>query len=79
LALEDQQKEIEAYRQEDGLLLSENLDYSRMPFLSVEVRERLAAVRPRSIVHQRARKFVANSLCLGGSEKPGGHNTGCNP
>jgi len=47
--LQDQKKEIEAYRRDNELCLPEDLDYTALGFLSAEVRERLGKVRPTSL------------------------------
>lgn len=44
-----QASDLALYRRESEMVLPENLDYDRMPFLSNEARSRLKQVRPRSI------------------------------
>jgi tRNA uridine 5-carboxymethylaminomethyl modification enzyme len=49
--LSRQAADIAAYRRDEGLELPEGLDYSRLPGLSVEVRQKLNSARPRTIGH----------------------------
>jgi tRNA uridine 5-carboxymethylaminomethyl modification enzyme len=49
--LSRQAADIAAYRRDEGLELPEMLDYSRLPGLSVEVRQKLSSARPRTIGH----------------------------
>jgi tRNA uridine 5-carboxymethylaminomethyl modification enzyme len=49
--LSRQAADIAAYRRDEGLELPEVLDYSRLPGLSVEVRQKLSSARPRTIGH----------------------------
>lgn len=52
VVLDEQAKEIELYRCSSSATveLAPDLDYERMAFLSIEVRERLAQLRPRRLV-----------------------------
>ena len=47
--LSRQAADIAAYRRDEGLVLPEELDYSVLPGLSNEAKQRLQAVRPRTI------------------------------
>jgi tRNA uridine 5-carboxymethylaminomethyl modification enzyme len=47
--LERQSADVAAYRRDEGLELPETLDYAAMTALSMEVRQKLAAIRPRTI------------------------------
>jgi tRNA uridine 5-carboxymethylaminomethyl modification enzyme len=49
--LSRQAADIAAYRRDEGLELPEGLDYSQLPGLSVEVRQKLNSARPRTIGH----------------------------
>lgn len=44
-----QASDLALYKRESEMILPENLDYDRMPFLSNEARSRLKQVRPRSV------------------------------
>jgi tRNA uridine 5-carboxymethylaminomethyl modification enzyme len=44
-----QAADIAAYRRDESLSLPENVDYSELPGLSNEVRQKLEAVRPRTV------------------------------
>ena len=44
-----QEKQVEEFRKEEARLLPENLDYAAIPGLRLEAREKLAAIRPRSL------------------------------
>jgi tRNA uridine 5-carboxymethylaminomethyl modification enzyme len=47
--LDRQAADIEAYRRDEALLLPTDLDYGAVPSLSIEVREKLAEARPRTL------------------------------
>jgi len=47
--LERQAADVAAYRRDESLELRDDLDYSAMPGLSMEVRQKLQAIRPRTI------------------------------
>src|SRR5205085_3132432 len=47
--LERQSADVAAYRRDEGLELPEALDYASMSALSMEVRQKLEAIRPRTI------------------------------
>jgi tRNA uridine 5-carboxymethylaminomethyl modification enzyme len=47
--LERQAADVAAYRRDESLELPENLDYSQVPGLSNEVRQKLQSIRPRTI------------------------------
>ncbi len=47
--LDRQAADVAAYRRDEGVELPEDLDYAAMTALSMEVRQRLEAVRPRTI------------------------------
>jgi tRNA uridine 5-carboxymethylaminomethyl modification enzyme len=47
--LERQASDVAAYRRDESLELPENLDYSQVPGLSNEVRQKLQSIRPRTI------------------------------
>src|SRR5690606_32514986 len=47
--LDRQAADIEAYRRDEGFALPEGLDYSALPGLSHELRQKLEALRPRTI------------------------------
>jgi len=47
--LERQSADVAAYRRDEGLELPDTLDYAAMTALSMEVRQKLAAIRPRTI------------------------------
>ncbi len=47
--VERQAEDVARYRQEDALLLPDDLDYGSLPGLSVEIRQKFSAVRPRSL------------------------------
>jgi tRNA uridine 5-carboxymethylaminomethyl modification enzyme len=47
--LSRQAADIAAYRRDEGLELPESLDYSQLPGLSIEARQRLDVARPRTI------------------------------
>jgi tRNA uridine 5-carboxymethylaminomethyl modification enzyme len=47
--LSRQAADIAAYRRDESLQLPESLDYSQLPGLSNEVRQKLAAARPATI------------------------------
>jgi len=47
--LERQAADVAAYRRDESLALRDDLDYSAMPGLSMEVRQKLQAIRPRTI------------------------------
>src|SRR5207237_5719586 len=47
--LERQSADVAAYRRDEGLELPEALDYARMTALSMEVRQKLQSIRPRTI------------------------------
>jgi len=49
--LSRQAADIAAYRRDEGLELPEGLDYSQLPELSAEVRQKLNSARPRTIGH----------------------------
>jgi tRNA uridine 5-carboxymethylaminomethyl modification enzyme len=49
--LSRQAADIAAYRRDEGLELPEGLDYSQLPGLSAEVRQKLNSARPRTIGH----------------------------
>ncbi len=49
--LSRQSADIAAYRRDDGFALPDNLDYAALPGLSNEVKQKLAAQRPRTIGH----------------------------
>ena len=49
--LSRQAADIAAYRRDEALALPENLDYSQLPGLSIEARQRLDVARPRTIGH----------------------------
>jgi tRNA uridine 5-carboxymethylaminomethyl modification enzyme len=49
--LSRQAADIAAYRRDEALELPESLDYSQLPGLSIEVRQKLNSVRPRTIGH----------------------------
>jgi len=49
--LSRQAADIAAYRRDEGLELPEGLDYSQLPGLSAEVRQKLSSARPRTIGH----------------------------
>ncbi len=44
-----QQKQVEEFRREESRLLPEDLDYNRITGLRLEARQKLSAIRPRSI------------------------------
>ena len=44
-----QEKQVEEFKKEESRLLPENMDYSAIPGLRLEAREKLAAIRPVSI------------------------------
>ncbi len=46
-----QAADVESYRRDDSLVLSENIDYAALPGLSNEVRHKLQEHRPRTIGH----------------------------
>ena len=46
-----QAADVESYRRDEALLLPEHLDYSVIPGLSNEVRQKLSTQRPRSVGH----------------------------
>ena len=47
--LDRQAADIAAHRRDEGLELSESLDYGQMPGLSMEMRQKLQSVRPRTL------------------------------
>jgi tRNA uridine 5-carboxymethylaminomethyl modification enzyme len=47
--LDRQQAEVDAFRRDEALLLSGELDYAAVPGLSNEARQKLAAVRPQTL------------------------------
>jgi tRNA uridine 5-carboxymethylaminomethyl modification enzyme len=47
--LERQSADVAAYRRDEGLELPEALDYAGMTALSMEVRQKLESIRPRTI------------------------------
>ncbi|HLB06756.1 MAG TPA: tRNA uridine-5-carboxymethylaminomethyl(34) synthesis enzyme MnmG, partial [Alphaproteobacteria bacterium] len=47
--LDRQAADIAAYRRDESLMLPENLDYDGIPGLSIEARQKLGAVRPRTV------------------------------
>ena len=47
--LDRQAADVAAYRRDEGVELPENLDYSAMTALSMETRQKLEAIRPRTI------------------------------
>jgi tRNA uridine 5-carboxymethylaminomethyl modification enzyme len=49
--LSRQAADIAAYRRDEGVELPEGLDYSQLPGLSAEVRQKLNSARPRTIGH----------------------------
>ena len=49
--LSRQAADVESYRRDEALLLPEHLDYSVIPGLSNEVRQKLSTQRPRSVGH----------------------------
>jgi tRNA uridine 5-carboxymethylaminomethyl modification enzyme len=49
--LDRQAADVESYRRDESLVLSEDIDYSTLPGLSNEVRHKLQAHRPRTIGH----------------------------
>jgi tRNA uridine 5-carboxymethylaminomethyl modification enzyme len=49
--LERQAADVEAYRRDEHLMLPDDLDYADVSGLSNEVRQKLVAVRPRSVGH----------------------------
>jgi tRNA uridine 5-carboxymethylaminomethyl modification enzyme len=61
--LSRQAADIAAYRRDESLQLPENLDYSQLPGLSNEVRQKLAAARPATI-GQAARMDGVTSAAL---------------
>jgi tRNA uridine 5-carboxymethylaminomethyl modification enzyme len=49
--LDRQAADVESYRRDESLVLSEDIDYATLPGLSNEVRHKLQAHRPRTIGH----------------------------
>jgi tRNA uridine 5-carboxymethylaminomethyl modification enzyme len=47
--LDRQSADVAAYRRDEGLELPDSFDYSRMTALSMEVRQKLESIRPRTI------------------------------
>jgi len=47
--LERQAADVAAYRRDESLELPDDLDYSRLPGLSVEMQQKLEAIRPRTV------------------------------
>ena len=49
--LSRQAADVESYRRDESLVLSEDLDYAELPGLSNEVRHKLQTHRPRTVGH----------------------------
>jgi tRNA uridine 5-carboxymethylaminomethyl modification enzyme len=49
--LERQAEDVGRFRQEETLAIPDALDYANIPGLSLELRHKLGAVRPRTIGH----------------------------
>ena len=47
--LDRQAADVAAYRRDEGVELPESLDYAAMTALSMEVRQKLESIRPRTI------------------------------
>jgi tRNA uridine 5-carboxymethylaminomethyl modification enzyme len=47
--LDRQAADVAAFRRDEGLALSNDLDYAQLPGLSIEMRQKLQSIRPRTI------------------------------
>jgi tRNA uridine 5-carboxymethylaminomethyl modification enzyme len=47
--VERQAEDVVRHRRDDSLLLPEGLDYAELPGLSLEMRQKFSAIRPRSL------------------------------
>jgi len=48
--LRRQEADLRAFHEDEGLILDPHMDYSRIAGISSEVKEKLAAIRPTTIV-----------------------------
>ena len=73
--LRRQEADLRVFLEDETLVLDPHIDYHAVPGLSSEVRERLFAVRPTSIVSISVQKQILHSQLQGRSEEDGGYDT----